>query len=377
MTETRPPAEAAPTVDDIAGPGDDALDAPAATFGLGEDRPPTGPRMAGLWRALRHPVAELRSLVGEHPLFPLLVLFGFNAVDELDQRAFAVLVPDIQEDLGVSLQTMTTVIGLIVGLSLLVQIPIAHLADRSNRIRLGIVGALIWSCFSFGTAIVANVWLLGLMRSGAGLGKSVIEPTHNSLLADYYPIHLRPRIYSFHRSANVIGLALGGLLGGFIGGTFGWRVPFLLFIIPTLVMVWLASRLVDPVRGAQERRAMGAEDEVVSTEEAPPSFGEAWRLVQKVQSMRRIFSALPFLVPAIVGYATLSSLKYESLGLDAQDVRLIERYHTDFVRSGANLSEAHKARLKAINGELASGRIRGDIIKFVSQRYKVRVRINL
>lgn len=42
-----------------------------------------------------------------------------------------------------------------------------------------------------------------------------------------------------------------------------------------------------------------------------------------------------------------------SLGLDAQDVRLIERYHTDFVRSGANLSEAHKARLKAINGELA------------------------
>ncbi len=43
----------------------------------------------------------------------------------------------------------------------------------------------------------------------------------------------------------------------------------------------------------------------------------------------------------------------DSLGLDAEGVRLIERYHTDFVRAGAKLSEADKVRLKAINGEQA------------------------
>lgn len=43
----------------------------------------------------------------------------------------------------------------------------------------------------------------------------------------------------------------------------------------------------------------------------------------------------------------------DSLGLDAESVRLIERYHTQFVRSGANLSEADKAKLKGINSELA------------------------
>ncbi|HEY5851739.1 MAG TPA: M3 family metallopeptidase, partial [Lysobacter sp.] len=43
-----------------------------------------------------------------------------------------------------------------------------------------------------------------------------------------------------------------------------------------------------------------------------------------------------------------------TLGLDAQGVRLIERYYTDFVRSGANLSEADKTRTKAINSELAA-----------------------
>ncbi|MFC3715372.1 M3 family metallopeptidase [Luteimonas soli] len=43
----------------------------------------------------------------------------------------------------------------------------------------------------------------------------------------------------------------------------------------------------------------------------------------------------------------------DSLGLDAQGERLVERYYTDFVRGGANLSETDKAHLKDINGQLA------------------------
>ncbi len=46
--------------------------------------------------------------------------------------------------------------------------------------------------------------------------------------------------------------------------------------------------------------------------------------------------------------------KRTTLGLDAQGVRLIERYHTSFVRAGANLNDADKATLKTMNAELAS-----------------------
>ena len=42
------------------------------------------------------------------------------------------------------------------------------------------------------------------------------------------------------------------------------------------------------------------------------------------------------------------------LGLDAESLRLLERYHTDFVRAGANLSDADKTTLKAMNAELAT-----------------------
>ena len=42
------------------------------------------------------------------------------------------------------------------------------------------------------------------------------------------------------------------------------------------------------------------------------------------------------------------------LGLDAQSLRLLERYHTDFVRAGANLSASDQTKLRALNSELAS-----------------------
>ena len=45
--------------------------------------------------------------------------------------------------------------------------------------------------------------------------------------------------------------------------------------------------------------------------------------------------------------------KRDTLGLDAESKHLLERYHTDFVRAGAKLSSADKAKLKKLNGEIA------------------------
>ncbi|HET6603045.1 MAG TPA: M3 family metallopeptidase [Xanthomonadaceae bacterium] len=43
-----------------------------------------------------------------------------------------------------------------------------------------------------------------------------------------------------------------------------------------------------------------------------------------------------------------------TLGLDSESLRLLERYHTRFVRAGARLSEADKDKLRTLNSELAS-----------------------
>jgi peptidyl-dipeptidase Dcp len=55
-------------------------------------------------------------------------------------------------------------------------------------------------------------------------------------------------------------------------------------------------------------------------------------------------------------YARVKALfdKRDTLKLDAESKHLLERYHTDFVRAGANLSAADKEKLKALNGAIAT-----------------------
>lgn len=57
-----------------------------------------------------------------------------------------------------------------------------------------------------------------------------------------------------------------------------------------------------------------------------------------------------------------------SLGLDAESLRLVERYYQDFVRAGAQLSDSDQTRLKALNAELAtlSTRFSQNVLKEIN-----------
>jgi ABC-type branched-subunit amino acid transport system ATPase component/predicted MFS family arabinose efflux permease len=266
---------------------------------------------------VRHPVRWLRDLCAGQPVFPLLVLFGLNAVDELDRTAFGILLPEIRDHFDLDLSTALSLVALSAVAALALQVPIAQWADRSKRVPLAVVGALTWAVFSGMTGLATGIVILTIARSGSSIGKAVIDPTHNSLLADYYPIEARARIYSFHRAANAVGAFVGPLTAGALAYAFGWRAPFLIFVIPTVVLAILALRLREPVRGNWERRASGASEEVIATEETAPSFAESWRTVHKVRSLRRIWVSLPFLAVSLIGFVTLASLLYEQeFGLD-------------------------------------------------------------
>ena len=270
-----------------------------------------------IWGNIRHPVVSLRELCGGEAAYPLLLLFGLNAVDELDRAAFGVLLPNIREHFNLDLSTMLAIVALSSVAALALQVPIAQLADRSKRIPIAVVGALVWGLFSGLTGIAMGVIVLTVARSGSSLGKAVVDPTHNSLIADYYPIEVRAKVFSFHRSANAVGAFVGPLSAGFLAHYFGWRTPFLIFTIPTVILAILAIKLREPIRGFWERKAMGVTDEVANTEEEAPSFSESWRTVQKVQSLRRIWYSLPFLATGLIGFGTLASLLYDQeFGLD-------------------------------------------------------------
>jgi ABC-type branched-subunit amino acid transport system ATPase component/MFS family permease len=249
------------------------------------------------------------------PLFPLVVLFGLNAVDELDRSAFGVLTPDIRDYFHLRTQGIFTIVSIIALFALVGQVFVGYYADRFSRARIALGGAAVWGVFTLLTGIAPGIALFIVFRSLTGIGRAVNDPTHNSLLADYYPPETRVPVYYTHRYANAVGLFLGPFLGGALAAIFGtWRAPFLVFWIPTAVFVALGLwKLRDPVRGAHERAAMGATAETIATEEIPPTFGEAWRICNQVRSLRRIWYSLPFFAISLIGLTSIYSIFYNDV----------------------------------------------------------------
>jgi branched-chain amino acid transport system ATP-binding protein len=274
----------------------------------------------------------LRRLGAGASLFPLGVLAAIQLLDQATQSAFNVLTPNIRDAFGLTNAGILLIVAIAGAAGLACTLPVAVLADRMNRVRIALIGALIGAAFSIGVGLANSVVLVTVMLVGVYMGQAVIFPTHNSLLADYYPVPARPRIYSTHRAGYSIGVIAGVLIGAGLATLFSWRAPFLVFAVPIIIVVIIGTRLREPPRGRHEQLALS--EQMMGSElgepapladvpdetpvEPPPSLGEAWRTVWKVGALRRIFIALPFLAASIAGFASLASLQYqETFHLDA------------------------------------------------------------
>ncbi|HEX2298448.1 MAG TPA: MFS transporter, partial [Pseudonocardiaceae bacterium] len=251
------------------------------------------------------------GLTEGQPLFPLVVLFGLNAVDELDKTAFNVLAPEIRRSFDLGISGILGLVAVIELVAILLGLPLAYWADRRSRVRLAARGATLWGGFSLATGLAPSVGLLAAARAGAGIGRAVVTPTHFSLLADYYPPEIRPKVFGTHRAANSVGQFVGPIVAGGLALWLGWRAPFVLFVVPTVVFVALALRLREPPRGALDRRAAGVSDQAALAEEEAPRFLEGCRMLWQIRSLRRIWYAMPFAAVVIVGLGSLFSIFYE------------------------------------------------------------------
>ena len=281
-------------------------------------------------------MSRLAKLGAGASLFPLGVLFAIELLDQATQSAFNVLTPNIRDAFHLTNAGILLIVAIAGAAALGCTLPIAVLADRTNRVRIALVGALVGAAFSIGLGVAQGVVVATIMLVGISMGQAVIFPTHNSLLADYYPVPARPGIYSAHRSGISIGAIVGVLLGAGLAAVFSWRAPFFFFAVPIVLVVIVGLRLREPPRGRHEQLELSeqmvasergepaplgdaaAPDVVDLPVEAPPSLGEAWRTVWKIGVLRRIFIALPFLAAAIAGFTSLASLQYqETFHLDA------------------------------------------------------------
>lgn len=96
------------------------------------------------------------------------------------------------EEIKRSFEVPDWIMGLLVGPAFavvytLLAIPIALLADRSNRVRIIVAGAIIWSGFTILSGLAQTPWTFAAARLGVGIGEAAFLAPAFSLLSDYFP----------------------------------------------------------------------------------------------------------------------------------------------------------------------------------------------
>src|SRR5258708_37186438 len=87
------------------------------------------------------------------------------------------------------------------------------LGDRGNRPRLMAIGVGIWSVATALGGFATNFFNLFVARSSVGIGEAAYGTVSPALLADYFPIEKRGRVFAIFYAAIPIGSAASLFMG--------------------------------------------------------------------------------------------------------------------------------------------------------------------
>ena len=197
---------------------------------------------------LSEPDRRYRWLV----LVILTVVYTFNFID---RQILVILQEPIKNELGLS----DAQLGILTGFSFALiyvcaGIPIAWLADRSNRRNIVAASLALWSAMTALSGLVSNYSQLILARLGVGLGEAGGSPPAHSIISDYFPPAQRGTALSFYSAGIYLGVLFGFAGGGYIAETFGWRTAFFIVGIPGVLFAAVVLLLVrEPRRGRWDK----------------------------------------------------------------------------------------------------------------------------
>jgi MFS family permease len=193
----------------------------------------------------------------------MIILIGMlmllSLLNLADKELLAAVAPAIKVDLKLDnghlgLIRSTVFLAAIVGAFIW-----GPLADRWKRKNVLALGATCWSAVTWLTAYATGFAPLAAARGGMSFFEACFSPSAYSLITDVVPRAKRGLILGLLGITYPLGTILALLVGGFVGEA-NWRLPFLFFGIPGILLGLAVLTFVrEPPRGASEDAVLAAE----------------------------------------------------------------------------------------------------------------------
>ena len=172
--------------------------------------------------------------------YAMFLLLGIYIVNFLDRSVVNILAEPIKQELHLADWQLGMMSGLAFALFYTVLgIPIARLAERSNRPIIIGTATAVWSGFTMLSGTASSFIQLIAYRIGVGVGEAGCTPPAHSLIADYVPKERRASALAFYSMGTPLGGLLGLVMGGLVADAYGWRAAFLVAGLPGIVFALL------------------------------------------------------------------------------------------------------------------------------------------
>jgi MFS family permease len=182
-------------------------------------------------------------------VYSLGFLTLISAFNYLDRSLLGLALPAIKAEMAVS----DTALGLVSGLAFvlfysLLGVPIAWLADRSNRRNIVAIGFAFWSLMTLLTGWVANIWQLAVARFLMGAGEACGLAPSNSMISDLFRKERRALALSIFGTGSSIAFVVFFPILGAVGEAYGWRQMFIVAGLPGMLLALVFLTVREPKR---------------------------------------------------------------------------------------------------------------------------------
>jgi predicted MFS family arabinose efflux permease len=182
--------------------------------------------------------------------YVLILLTAVYAMNIADRFMISTLIEPIKADLNLSDSSIALLTGTALALFYVTAgLPLALIADRSNRRNLIAVSLLAWSVATAACGFIRTFWQFMAARILVGVGEAGGTPPSHSIVSDHFPSQRRALALSIFS----IGASLGSMIGatsGTISEHWGWRTAFWVLGLPGVALALLILATVrEPARG--------------------------------------------------------------------------------------------------------------------------------
>ncbi len=195
--------------------------------------------------------------------FVLVMMVLLYLINVADRYVASGLLEEIKKTFEVS----DTFMGFLVGPAFaivytLLAIPIARFADRRNRVKIIVAGAVIWSGFTVLSGLAHTPWSFAAARLGVGVGEAAFLAPAFSLLSDYFPPKKRAFAFAILNFGVYFGQIFGLVGGAAIADAYHWRTAFISLGAPGVLLGLLTLILVkEPKRGRLDLDSISTDKE--------------------------------------------------------------------------------------------------------------------